>query len=357
MLSDDGSERADDVAIRWARPDDEASLSRLYESAFLERPDALARWKYSAPPGGDRCWAVMEHHGEVVGQVVYVLFPAFVDGAPVLVGSGADAVVHPDHRGRGGLRRMQAMQKEGPYDLRLAFPTDQVAAMARRERAERVARLPQWVRWVRPQAAGEGQPVVRRAVASVLVAVTRVVAAVAAGFARRRWRVEPAGGIDGRYDRLAADSVRWARAIRRRDAAYVAHRWIDRPDGARVVLEAVGRRGELGGWAVVVMDERVSQRRGHPTGRVVDLLARGPGPTVALLTAAVDHLAGEGAHVVLFDHQDPRRRWSRLACRAAGFLPRGTGVNLVSHHNERFRHVAYVSPGDWYLTFGDTDLC
>lgn len=350
--------RGDDgYVVRLARPGDEPAIEALFREVFGDRSSEIWRWRYGQAPGGPPFCVVFETDGQVVGQRISALHVATLDGRPLVVGIGGDAMVHPDHRGRSGLRRMRAVVTEhAPFELRLSFPTDQVVHAAHEKAPEVVGRLPQWVRFLQPGAVTASRPGVPRPIAAAVPRISAAVGGTAGVIGRVGRRVEEVRSFDERFDRLADRAAGWARAVRRRDAAYLRHRWIDRPDGPRPVFAATDRRGDLRGFVVLADDRRAGARLGVPVGRVVDLLADDAATTVALLAEASSRLRRAGAAIALLDLQDSRP-WVGRALRLAGFLQRGAGVNVSALPNACFAGEQPVLPGEWYLTYGDTDLC
>ena len=126
---------------------------------------------------------------------------------------------------------------------------------------------------------------------------------------------------------------------------------VDRP--ARPALDARrGSRGDrLTGWVVYGVSPFDAPGAAH----IADLLAVDHGTTRALLAFAADALESTGHDVVGFECVDPRP-WSRSAWLRAGFLPRGTGPNLVFRPKTDDLIESAGRLESWYLTIGDSDL-
>lgn len=346
----------DGYVVRLARPGEQDQIDELFEVVFgRRRPRDEWVWRYEQAPGGPPLVIVLEKDGRIVGHRVSAIHSALLDGSPISIGVAADAMVHPDHRGHAGLRRMvDYLAEHGEYDFRIVFPTDAGASAVRSRHPERVGVLPQWVRWLTVRGIIASRPGTSAVVATTVVGLQRRIAA-AGRRAGGRMAVSPLEALGDEVDGLARRCSRAARAIRVRDARYLRWRWQQHVDGPRLLIGARDRRGELGALATVALDEPASERLGASVHRIVDIVSDRPTAQLAAVAGAVDAARAEGADVVLFDYQD-RRRWARWTCRLSGFAARGEGVNVVIHPLSSWPDPPLL-PGDWYLTYGDTDLC
>jgi GNAT superfamily N-acetyltransferase len=94
--------RLDGLELRPFASDDAAQLAQLFATGFPDKvTSAYVTWKYERNPCGDAIAYVAEAGGRLVAS--YALIPErwSVDGASTLVHQAADAVTHPDYRGRG----------------------------------------------------------------------------------------------------------------------------------------------------------------------------------------------------------------------------------------------------------------
>lgn len=356
MLNEPGPQRYDDgYVVRPMRPADSGAVRALFDAAFPKpRSEAEWRWRYDHVPGTEPFRLVFEKDGVVVGHNGWSRHRCWFEGTETLCALGGDAVVDPEHRGHHGHSRMsQYVQDRGLWSIKLSFPTDKVTWQRREEMPQYVMRLPMWVRWLTPGGVMISRPGTRPAVARAVVSMTAAVSSLTAILTRRASEVTELGALGDEVDRMAEESRAWARGIRIRDAAYLEWRWRGRPDRHFVVL-AARRRGALQGLVVVGHDQVTSERDSAVVWRVVDLLARTPAASAALVTAAVRRAATAGADMVILDLHDPRP-WSKWVLRASGMAARGEGVNVTTAHQDRVPDPD-VRPQDWYLTIGDTDL-
>ncbi len=90
-------------------------------------------------------------------------------------------------------------------------------------------------------------------------------------------------------------------------------------------------------------------------GFVADVLARDGVSLRALLLDAVEELTADGCLSVVCDYLDPRP-WAARALYRSGFVPYGTGINIVCGSLSRRAGPSPERRDAWYLTRGDTDL-
>jgi GNAT superfamily N-acetyltransferase len=107
---------APDIAVRYFRDGEEEAVLRLLQESFPVWPavpisvppiDHL-RWKMRLAESDEWRHRVAEAGGRLVGAVLGWARPALLRGRPVLCGTGSDACVHPDYRGRGVMAALDA---------------------------------------------------------------------------------------------------------------------------------------------------------------------------------------------------------------------------------------------------------
>ena len=101
--------------VRSYRDDDEAGVLRLLDLCFNPWPgkqlfvDAAEhlRWKMGSYPDSEDRHVVAESDGEIVGFRLSLAQSVVVRGRELLLHQGMDSAVHPGHRGKGLMARMQ----------------------------------------------------------------------------------------------------------------------------------------------------------------------------------------------------------------------------------------------------------
>ncbi len=337
------------LELRTYRAGDEHGIQAMYGSVF-GKPRSLEewRWRFERAPDGPALIHLLEAEGRLVAHIAHVGFPVFVEGRRLRLGHGGDTMVLPGYRGRGGMRELVQgfLACEHGFDLRTNFPTDRAAVLMESFGGGRhLGRIPRWVRWHAPHPA---LPVPARLL--IACGTTRAYAALAS-WPRLRIPVEPLEELGAEVDELAEASAGFAPCIRIRDASYLRWRWLEQPGDRWTIRAARGEGGELRGLSV--LGSRESERGRQ--GLVADVLARDAAALRAVLLDAARTLVGRGCLSVACDYLDPRP-WARRALYRSGFLPYGTGINVVCGSlSERVGPVP-ESLGAWYLTRGDTDL-
>lgn len=336
-------------ALRTYRPGDEQAIQAMYATVFgKQRSLEEWRWRFRDAPDGPALIHVLERDGRLVGHIAHVGFAVFVESRRLRLAHGSDTMVLPEARGRDGMPRLVRgfLESEHGFDLRMNFPTDRAAvAMERLGGGRRLGRIPRWVRWHTPHPALP-QP------GRFLIAcrATRLHAAVAS-WPRPRIRVEPLAQLGPEVDELAEASAAFAPCIRVRDASYLRWRWLDRAGGSWTIRAARSRGGGLHGLVVFGSQESEHGRR----GLIAEILVRDAAALRALLLDAAGTLTSNGCLSVACDYLDPRP-WARRALYRSGFLPYGTGINVVCGSLSERAGGVPERLASWYLTRGDTDL-
>ena len=347
----------EELRLRRGVRDDLPALAAMFHEAFeVDRSPESWLWRYWHPDGPEATHLVLEDEGVVVAHLGHQVHRMWVHGEPGSALYPGDTMVVPSHRGRGAFGTLvrATFDELDRVDLRVAFPKDHVSPMATNQGAgQPLGRLPQWVRWRTPAAMTSSRGSLPPAAAT---AIHRSLA-LAARAARlpldvRRPIVERVEDLPADIDALAEASRNYAPFLRVRDERYLRWRWLDNPRGDWAVWTVRGSPGKaLGGIAIAGVADLELGR----TGRIVDLLAVDAASTTALLTAIAADAERQGADVVTFEYVDPRR-WSRWACLAAGFLPRGVGPIVLELRTSDRARQGPSGFAAWYATFGDTDL-
>ncbi len=335
--------------LRTYEPGGEHAIRAMFETCFEKRlsPEEW-RWRFQSAPGGPALIHVLERDGRLVGHLAHIPTRVFVEGRVLDLGHGGATMVLPEARGREGMPKLVKgfLASEHGFDLRINFPTDRAGvAMERLGGGRRLGRMPHWVRWHAPHPALP--PPVRLLVASRATRLYSLLASLPAP----RLRVEPLEELGTEVDELAAASAGFAPCIRVRDAAYLRWRWLEHPRSRWTMRAARGERGELRGFVGLGSRESAISLRGY----IADVLARDAEALRALLLDATRVLVGQGCLSVVCDYLDPRP-WARWALYRSGFLPYGTGVNVICGSLSDRAGPVPESLASWYLTRSDTEL-
>jgi GNAT superfamily N-acetyltransferase len=143
--------------IRRIEPGDVESYLELHRTTELELGGSREwfAWKFEDPPSlAHTPVFVAEHEGEVVGGRPFMPFELRV-GPRTLIGlQTADTLVHPDHRGRGILSRMNdlafAYYRQREPDLLFAIPNERSRPAYLGMGARTVGSIRTWLRIERP---------------------------------------------------------------------------------------------------------------------------------------------------------------------------------------------------------------
>lgn len=328
--------RPDAFTVRSYRDGDEGAILELFTACFPHARRGVDhwRWKYRDAPGGRHLISLAVAAG---GRLAahYGGYPvpySLVEGGrrrEVLAMQMADTMTHPDfrHVGRGRsallprtVRHFFARHRDRGFDFFFGFNTGPIQ------------RFCQWF------------------IGGFLVEPvgfwTRSAAAMPPRV--RRYRVETVERLDGGWDRFFRRAADHYGSLVRRDAAYLAWRYLSCPDG-RFVLLSARRLGRLAGWSVF--------RRDGDRLLWGDCLVApdAAGAEAALLEAALAHPRLAGASRVE-TWSPPRPVWWETRLRRLGFAPephpQGLGMVALANGGVATAELLRAS----YYAMGDGDL-
>jgi GNAT superfamily N-acetyltransferase len=135
---------------------DVRAFSSLFKLCFGHRPsEKYIRWRYFGTPTGTSPTVLAIDKNTCVASFMFWPTRVTLDGKEVMAGVGADAMTHPDYRGRGLFvslveKGYDLISKRG-YQFFFAFPNDKsLPIAARRLNWDHVCDIHSWVRplWV-----------------------------------------------------------------------------------------------------------------------------------------------------------------------------------------------------------------
>jgi hypothetical protein len=338
------------LEVRPYAPGDEDALVAIFSSTFHRRSVEEWRWLFSARPDGrtDIDIRVLTTDGRIVGAVSHIGTDVWVAGERRRLAMGADMMVVPECRGRGGAEMLIRSFRDSDHGFDMNFGTVNAGSRRVTKRHMGTAVLGFVPVWVRIGTRAPGRSATLRALAS---APERVLGA-RLSLPRPRATVVELDTLGPELDRLAEDSASFATCIRVRDSSYVRWHWAEDPRTPWRLRGVWGEGGVLRGYAVSGVKAEGAARR----GLIADLVARDPDALRALVLDAYERLIAEGCVAVTCTYRDPRR-WAHLAMLRCGFRralrlgPRVACGPLSPRADDAITHVR-----SWYLTTADTDL-
>jgi hypothetical protein len=337
-----------ELEVRAYAPGDEVALIAIFSSTFRERSIDEWRWLFSRRPGGrgDLDIRVLTCDGRVVGSVSHIGTDVWVGGERRRLAMGADMMILPECRGRGGAELLVRSFRACDHGFDMNFGTVNAGSGHVTKRYMGTAVLgfsPLWLRAAVPE---------RTTLARTLAHHALRAYGALLSLGRPREEVVDLDALGPEVDRLAQESAGFARCIRVRDSRYLRWHWREDPRTSWRIRAVWGADGTLRG--VAVSGARVDG--GERRGVIADLLARDRRALRALVLDAYEHLRAEGVATVACTYRDPRP-WARIAMLRAGFrrsLRPGLRVGCGPLSPRAGDEI--VRKRSWYLTGADTDL-
>lgn len=346
----DGSATAVELRVRTYEPGDEDWLVATFSAIFHERSLAEWRWLFRDCPGGAEAVdiRILEADGRPVGSVSHIGIPVWVEGKRLRLAIGADMMVDPAFRGRGGAEQMITSFRESGHEFDMNFGTVNSGSRhvtGRHIGTSAMRRVPIWARYAPRLAEGSG---FARTIAS---APDRLYGPLISWPAPSLEVVE-LSALGSEVDELAQHSSRFARCIRIRDAAYLRWRWLEDPRTPWRAYGVWAERDLLRGVIVTGVRGEGDAR----TGVIGDVLARDAEALRALLYNAWERLSSDGCYRVTCAYRDPRP-WARWALIRAGYSRLvAVGERVACGPLSPRAGEVVTRFGSWYLTAGDTEL-
>jgi GNAT superfamily N-acetyltransferase len=356
-------------STREYQPGDEAGIVALWKEAFPEGESGRAdltywNWQFRDPPAGFARIRVAVVDEAIVGHYAVIPVHMQVRGESVVATLSLDTMTHPEYQRQGIFttlaNELYAELGYAGFPITFGFPNDNsIGSFVRKLQWTYLCSLPVYVKPLRPSV------IVDRIISSrPLAAVAKPLARLATTVVSRpltvndqvrasvRWLKQ----FDARADEVWQTAYDHRKIAVTRDAALLNWRYFLNPRRAYGVV-AFEDKDQLVAYAVV----RCMEQFGLRGGMITDLIGRpGRGGALqAVLAVAVEHFVEQRMDLAAcLMYGD--RRVARLLKRN-GFLlvPRRAfkewyfGVRV---NNESVSPDLVNDPGNWYLTFGDTDI-
>jgi GNAT superfamily N-acetyltransferase len=346
------------MEIRQYRPEDFPALLRLVEACYgaQAEPPEWWRWRHFEHPGGPASiWLAVEG-GQVVGMRPISFFPYFLDGVCVKGGLFSAVMVHPKFRRQGIFSRLVHQSVETAWRTNAVFvatmPNDLSYAGFQKggwtDLGDRTlyVRVTDWSAVLR----SKGAP---RWIAS-LVRPRGV--SLAPSDSARDFRVETVDRFDLVFEDFTLELGRqWRGVTLNRTSDWLNWRYESHPWNNYTRLIARSAEGQPLGFLVTNLERRA----GLQIGYIVDLLARAEAARRSLISAAVENLRRQGAHVIAAVLYPGLVSGSLCA---GGFRRMSGWISP-----KKFHTVCLLNPAcadrqqrltdwrNWYLTLGDWD--
>jgi len=354
---------------REYQPGDEKGIITLWKVAFPEGESGRANpgywnWQFRDPPAGFARIRVAVVDGTIVGHYAVIPVHMQIRGEPILGTLSLDTMTHPDYQRQGILTTLASelyteLGCDG-FPITYGFPNENsIGPLIRKLRWTHVCSLPVYVKPLRP---GE---IVDRIISNRLLATaakpfagfgTAIVSRPMTVPSRVRANIRWLEQFDARADELWQTVYDRRKIALTRSAAFLNWRYFLNPlrDYRAVAFE---EDEQLVAYAVI----RCMEQFGLRGGMITDLVGR-PGRDDALqavLAAAVEHFVSEEMDLAsCLIHGDRR---ITLLLKRNGFLlaPKRSfkewyfGVRV---NDNSVRPGLINDPGNWYVTFGDTDI-
>jgi len=350
----------DDIQIERLRPDDRPALDALYRRVHGTAENFEARWKSfrerwdwqygrnpNLPDGLPLVWVVRD--GETIaGQFATIPVRLVVNGTEIDAAWGTDAMVAPEHRGKGwGEALYRHWDRSVGAAIGLSY-TDASYGLFKK------------MGWPYQGAVAQfTKPISKRKRATWKAPARSRAAAAALRWHRLVTALRPVGGEIERVSRFDERFTRlWERVApkftlaARRDAAYLNWRYLDAPSATySAIALRRGGGGDVAGFAVYRHVEEKEQR----TTVLVDFLADPDdrGAMVALLRGVERAARAARSDVV---RAFATHAGFQETLRRSGFDDRqGTRRLVVKVNAVPVTPAFYAATGGWHVTRGDSD--
>lgn len=329
-------------------------LVRLFEEfRGVERARPRMEWSYLRNPSGrPRVW-VLTACGVPVGFTACHPRQVWVRRQLHRGLVGGDFTVAPSHRTLGPALRLRRAAKElvdsGAYGFLFSHPVPAMLPVHERVGHPRVGEMQRWALPLRAEGALESRvgALLGRAVAPAANAVLRAWRGLSHG-GRAGIVVREVDGFGAEYDELDRALGESYAIIGRRDRAYLAWRFPDRPGSTARVLEARDPSGRLSGYLVLQL--------GSPLAVVLDVAyLPGTGTERALWAEAARRAGRTKAEALSFTVLEGFPGEKALA--SLGFVRRKESQAVICYGGQGFPEKALVEDArSWFMTAGDRDV-
>ncbi len=354
---------------REYRPGDETGIVALWKSAFpageSERADLVYwNWQFRDPPAGLAKIRVAVADEIIVGHYAVIPVHMQVRGKPVVGTLSLDTMAHPDYQRQGMLTtlagELYAELGRAGFSITYGFPNDKsIGLLTKKLEWTYICSLPVYVKPLRPSEI-VGHIISSRPLATIAKPfanlATRMVSRPVMMPDKDRAKIRWLEQFDARADDLWQMVYDRQKIALTRSAAFLNWRYFCNPRrGYRAV--AFEENGQLVAYAVL----RCMEQFGLRGGMITELLGQ-PGRNDALqavLAAALEYFANEKVYLAACLVQGDRRATQLL--KRHGFLPVPKQAfkewYFCVRVNDDSQSSDWVNvPGNWYVTFGDTDV-
>lgn len=357
-------------STRGYRAGDERGIVALWKHVFseggeIERADpAYWNWQFRDNPAGLPRIRVAVVGESIVGHWAVIPVHMQILGRTVLGTLALDAMTHPDYRHQSMLTTLASelyaeLGRDG-IPITYGFPNDNsIGLVTKKLQWTYLCSLPVCVKPLHPGV------IVDRVISNrLLAAAARPLAEVGTALVSRRLTLPDSARANvrwlERFDERADDLWRatydGSKIALTRNAAFLNWRYFMNPS-RRYRAVAFEEQGDLIAYAVV----RCMEQFGLRGGMIEDWIGQ-PGRDDALqavLAAAMEHFASEHvdlAACLMYGDKRGRRLLKRngfLVAPKRSFKEWYFGVRV---NNESVEPTIVNAPGNWYVTFGDTDI-
>ena len=349
------------TTLRKYKKEDKEGILRLFREvwgeAIVEKTRKRWEWEFEANPlklREEHKAFILEDGKKIVGLISSLWAPLKVHDKIIRALWVGYFTVHPDYRGRQGLRLARAMVLREPY-LHMGFPLGKVHRFWKWLGASESCRIDVYLHIINMQAF-LARWVNNKIFSAIAAGLWKGFRKIFLGFRLKGCQeitLCEVQRFDERIDAFWKEVSREYKIIPIKDHAYLNWRFLEYP-GRKYSIWIAKREEKIVGYIICRLEQFEGLHRGH----IVDFLTGAHDAAVlsCLIRKAVQALATEGADVVLCQVASQNKMIQRVL-RLEGFLFKKRGVqgsfinNSPSVSNEELTKYE-----DWFITAGDTEL-
>jgi GNAT superfamily N-acetyltransferase len=313
------------------------------------------RWEFEEGPEGKAFIYIVEDENRIIGHFADIPRQFSVEGGVVLGTLSLDLMVYPDYwrkgifgaMGRYGAQRVK--QENGIFLTAFPIRSETIHGLKKIGWKE-VGKLPVLVYPIK--FSGIINRYLRFPHLSLLLGgVTRFFYLLFFGWKKKKGMeevaIEKVSSLDNSFDDFwqKAKSLHPIVGVRNRN--YLAWRYLQHPTRNYIIYRA-RKNGEMKGYIVLRKVELLS----FNSAVIVDLLALDEMSLAALVEKGIEHSRQEGADLLGF--MVPSSHLYYTILKGMGFLP-SLKTFLFMIYPLSGREI-FLSPGKWYVNWGDTDV-
>ncbi len=345
---------------RFKEKDKEAALlliEDVWGGAYAKFTRKRWEWEFEANPlnlGSEHIALVLEDGDKVVGMISSMWTLLKVHEKVIRALWVGYFMVHPDYRGRQGLRLARAMVRKEPY-LHMGFPMGKVRRFWKRMGSLDFCRIDLYVHII------DMQSYLRNKMSNKIMPVLagwfwKVFRELYLRFRLRRHQgldLCEVHRFDERIDDFWKEASRELKITKVKDHTYLNWRFADYPT-RRYSIWLAKRVEKIVGYVVFRVEEKEGLRHGH----IVDFLtgANDAEALSCLIERAIQELAAKGADVVGC-RVATQSKVIQKVLRQEGFFfkKRGAQGGFINNSAE-VSNEELTKFKDWFITAGDTEL-